>query len=377
MRRRGRSWFPASGERPDGGPRPAADGPDQLPLEVATPADPGPAGPAPADLTTSGRGRGRPAGRLGGSEALALLDASPDAVIGLDAYARVVFANAVAERTFGEHRGGLVGAGVDDLVPHLARAVTALRLRVEAGDAAPGPVGAGTELAGLRADGSRFPATVWLTPVRGGRRMLIAATVRDLSPQRAADARARRQAAELGRAVQQAEQSRLQVAAVLRAVTERVIVLADAGGTIVAVNRAAERLLGYTAAELVGQPTTRLSDPDELAAVAQELGIGPGVDPLLELTRSGLPNTQEWSYLTSRGERRPVSLRITAVGDRTDPAGFVCVAEDRSSFTWSPVGPTSGTHSGGGGDRLLLDLDDAETRSLRWQVGGSRYARRG
>jgi len=74
--------------------------------------------------------------------------------------------------------------------------------------------------------------------------------------------------------------------------------------------------------------------------------------------------------VSNRGERRPVSLRITAIGNRTDPSGFVCVAEDRS-FAWSPVGSAAGTT-----DRLLLDLDDAETRSLRWQVGGSRYARR-
>jgi PAS domain S-box-containing protein len=308
--------------------------------------------------------------RLRGSEALALLGASPDAILGLDAYARVIFANPVAERTFGQRGEALVGAGADDLVPHLAREVTGLRLRIEVGDVVPGPAGPGAELTGRRADGSRFPATVWLTVVRTGRRMLIAATVRDLTARRTGDARARRQAAELSRVRQQAEAGAQQVAAVLRAVCDRVIILADASGTITAFNRAAERLLGYTAAEMIGQPTTRLSDPDELAAVAQELGVDPSVDPLLELTRSGLPNTQDWSYVTNRGERRPVSLRITAIGSRTDPAGFVCVAQDRS-FAWSPVGSGAGTT-----DRLLLDLDDAETRSLRWQVGGSRYARR-
>jgi hypothetical protein len=34
------------------------------------------------------------------------------------------------------------------------------------------------------------------------------------------------------------------------------------------------------------------------------------------------------------------------------------------------------TSSRSGSDRLLLDLDDAETRTLRWQVGGSGFARR-
>jgi len=175
-----------------------------------SPAAGGPVG-ASLDPTTA-----RTLGRLRGDEAMALLDASPDAVIGLDAYARVVFANAAAEATFAESRAVLAGAGVDDLVPQLARAVTALRMRVESGDARRGAAGEGTELAGVRADGTRFPATVWLTPVRAGRRMLIAATVRDLSVQRAADARARRQAAELSRARQQAEHSREQVAAILR-----------------------------------------------------------------------------------------------------------------------------------------------------------------
>jgi PAS domain S-box-containing protein len=168
-----------------------------------------PAGPLTGSVTTARAPFADPAAprgvaRLRGDEALALLDASPDAIVGMDAYARVAFANAVAERTFGEQRGALIGAGADDLIPHLARAVTTMRMRLEAGDVVPGPAGTGIELAGVRADGSRFPATVWLTPVRAGRRMLIAATVRDLTPQRTADARARRQAAEASRVRQQA-----------------------------------------------------------------------------------------------------------------------------------------------------------------------------
>ena len=324
--------------------------------------------------------------RLWGGEALSLLDASADAVLGLDAYARVVFVNAVAEGAFGGRPNGLVGAGADDLVPRLARAVTSLRLRIEAGDAGPGAIGIGTgtaiELAGVRADGSRFPAAVWLTAVRARRRMLFAATVRDLTSARTADAQARRAAADLSRAEQRAERSGEQVAALLRAFAEKVIILADAAGTITAVNRAAERLLGYTAAELIGQPTRRISDPEDLAAVGHELGIAAGLDPLLELTRSGLPNTQHWSYLTKAGERRPVSLQITAVGNRTDPSAFVCIAQERSA-AWEPAGPagpvveTGAGTVGNGSPRLLLELDDAETRSLRWQVGGSRYARRG
>src|SRR5689334_23683346 len=110
MRRRsGRSWFTTLAAPPADPTGEQAE----LTLDVAPAQD--------ADAAA-----GRVVARLRGDEALNLLDASPDAVIGLDAYARVIFANAVAERTFGEQRGGLVGAGVDDLVPHLARAVTSL-----------------------------------------------------------------------------------------------------------------------------------------------------------------------------------------------------------------------------------------------------------
>lgn len=140
-------------------------------------------------------------------------------------------------------------------------------------------------------------------------------------------------------------------------------------------NRAAERLLDYSAGELVGKSTLCLYDPDDIAVAAAELGLEPGLDPLLEITRSGLPNLglpnlQEWAYLTKDGRRCPVSLKIIAIGDRRNPSGFACVANDLT-LGWQPIAA-----SGASSDRLLRELDDAPTRTLRWQVGGSGFARR-
>ncbi|MGZ4612185.1 MAG: PAS domain-containing protein [Kineosporiaceae bacterium] len=299
---------------------------------------------------------------LRGEQALGILDASSDAVLVVAADGGVAYANAMAAEVFAAPTTVLAGQPADLLVPQLASVVQALRERRVAGDLIAGPAGAGTELGALRLDGTRFPATVWVTPLRTRRGIVVAATVRDLTRHHETGTRLQRFAA-------RAQEHEDAVAAVLAAVTEVAVVLADGLGRVTAANRGTEKLLGYRAQELVGQPTTRLSDPGELAAAAAELGLAQGCDPLLELARSGLPTGQDWVYVAKDGTRRPVSLRVTAVGDPREPSGFVYVATERAS-AWEPV-----LAARGGGDRLLLELDDAPTRALRWQVGGG-WARR-
>ena len=300
---------------------------------------------------------------LRGTDALAVLDVSTDAVLGVGADGTVRFVNARAAAVFGGARDDLLTLPADRLVPHLADAVRALRRRRLDGDQRPGPVTAPARLAALRLDGSRFPAAVWLTPVPLPAGLLVAATVRDLGEEYENDAREQELRAQL-------RDQRDAVDAVLAAVPDLVVVVTDADGRITGLNRAAERLLGYRRDELVGRPSLQLSDPEEVAAAARELRIGPGLDPLLEVTRSGLPNEQDWTFVTSDGQHRPVSLRVTAVGDRRNPSGFVCTARERA-LAWEPI-MTART----GTDSLLLDLDDAPTRSLRWQVGGGNGRRR-
>jgi PAS domain S-box-containing protein len=299
---------------------------------------------------------------LRGEQALGILDASSDAVLAVAADGTVAYANAMAAEVFAAPTAVLVGQPADLLLPHLAGVVQALRARRSTGDLTAGPAGEGGELTALRMDGSRFPAGVWVTPLGTRRGMLVAATVRDLTSRQETDAR-------LQRFATRAKEHEDAVRAVLTAVTEVAVVLADGHGRITAANRAAERLLGYRGGELAGVPTTRLSDPDDLAAAAAELGLAAGADPLVELARSGLPTAQEWTWLSKDGERRPVALRVSAVGDPREPSGFVCVATERTP-SWEPV-----MAARTGGDRLLLELDDAPTRALRWQVGGG-WARR-
>ncbi len=292
--------------------------------------------------------------------ALAVLDASADAVVGVDADGRTVFANAAATALLGRTAGDLVGTPARDLVPELPCAVAEARRRMLAGEPT-NPTGEGLDLVAVGRCGGDVPVTGWLTPVHGpDGALLVAVTLRDLRPQHDLDDMCLR-------LDEEARTSRAVVDTLLRAVTDRVVVLADPDGRITQVNRAAEKLLGYRSEELVGRPTTRLSDPGDLEDVARELGVPAGVDPLLELARWGLPNRQDWDFVTRDGRRRPVSLAVTAVGQREAPHGFVCVASDRG-VEWQPLAPRRPRQSG---ERLLLDLDDAATRVLRWGVGRS------
>ncbi len=305
-------------------------------------------------------------GWLRGADALGALDAATDAVLAMDEQGRCLFVNAAGARMFGRPVIELDGCDVRLLVPRLAVAVRSLVAERAAGQAGDGPRavpgGAGVELAGIARNGSSFPAQVWLTPVTRRHRLIVLATIRDLSAQRAAAAATRA-------LLDDVHELRAVVAGVTSAVTERAIVIVDGLGHITSFNRAAEKLIGRAAEEVVGRPLAELSDPDRLTDARAELRLAPGVDPLLELTRSGLANRQEWTFLNRDGDPRSVTLRITPIGDPHEPIGFVCVARERSA-TWEPL--TSRPSS----DRLLLDLDDAETRTLRWQVGGSGVPRR-
>jgi PAS domain S-box-containing protein len=291
---------------------------------------------------------------------LRVLDSVEDSVVVIDAWGRIVLVNPAAEQLFGYDSAQVVGVTADLLVPRMARAVRQLCSQLEQDGV---QRGSGVELGGLDAQGTQFPVRVRLMVVRGGREMLVLATVRDLSERRAAAGLAWELECEL-------RESRESVSAVLRAVTDRAIVLADEQGRITAVNRATERLLGYRVTELLGQPAEVLSDPEQILVAARELGLDPQQDPLLEVSRSGLPNSQEWIFRTKDGQARQVSLRVNAVGTPRDPSGFVFVAQDLT-VSWQPV--TAGQPRS---DRLLWELDDAPTRAMRWQMGGSGCGRR-
>jgi PAS domain S-box-containing protein len=124
------------------------------------------------------------------SEALkaAILEAALDCIVTIDQDSRVVEWNPAAERTFGHPRAAALGADMAELIipPELREAHRrGLARHLATGE---GPVlGRRVEVEALRADGSRFPAELAITPTSAGGRTLFTAHLRDITERRAAE----------------------------------------------------------------------------------------------------------------------------------------------------------------------------------------------
>ncbi|QDQ25364.1 PAS domain S-box protein [Chitinimonas arctica] len=115
------------------------------------------------------------------------------------------------------------------------------------------------------------------------------------------------------------------------------IVAVGIDGLITLFNKAAEQMLGYSAAELVGRHTpTLFHDNTELARYALELGeqLGETVEPNMQmfmLAARHEPLVREWTYLHREGRRIPVKLTLSVRLDGSGkPAGSMGIAYDVS-----------------------------------------------
>lgn len=114
----------------------------------------------------------------------ALLLASPDAVIVVDADGTIQSASPPIERLFGYPPGELVGERVEILIPHELRSVhTTHRSRYGAHPVARA-MGSGLALYGCRRDGSTFPVDVSLAPIEVSGTKMVGAYVRDATERR-------------------------------------------------------------------------------------------------------------------------------------------------------------------------------------------------
>jgi len=114
------------------------------------------------------------------------------------------------------------------------------------------------------------------------------------------------------------------------------IISTDVNGTIQSFNSAAERMLGYSAEEVVEKKTPEIiHDLSEVLnrakELSQELGkeIKPGFEVFVAKPKQGVPEELEWTYIRKNGSRFPVLLSVTPIR-QSDGAisGFLGVASD-------------------------------------------------
>jgi len=113
----------------------------------------------------------------------------------------------------------------------------------------------------------------------------------------------------------------------------------DANGVIQIFNVGAERMLGYTAAEVMNKITPAdISDPHEVIARAQalsvELGtqITPGFEALVFKASRGIEDIYELTYIRKDRSRFPAVVSVTALRDSQDIIiGYLLIGTDNTA----------------------------------------------
>jgi PAS domain S-box-containing protein len=183
-----------------------------------------------------------------------LLEAVPDAVVGVDKAGVIRLVNHQTESLFGYERADLIGASVEMLMPESLRQLHAAHRATYNAAPRTRPMGTDLKLTGRRADGSEFPADISLAPMNTGGRMLVIAAVRDMTAREEAN----RERELLRRESEVVEFSR------------EAMISTTANGIITSWNPAAEELCGYSSEEIIGKSITLLS-PKNLTTQAREL----------------------------------------------------------------------------------------------------------
>src|SRR6267378_2560540 len=182
------------------------------------------------------------------------------------------------------------------------------------------------ELTYIRKDGTRFSAVVSVTALRDARDVIIGYLLIGTD----------------NTARQQAEEALLKAGALQRAIFNSAnfsSIATDAKGVIQIFNVGAERMLGYTAAEVMNKITPAdISDPQEVIARARalslELGtpITPGFEALVFKASRGIEDIYELTYIREDGSRFPAVVSVTALRDAKDAIiGYLLIGTDNTA----------------------------------------------
>jgi len=182
------------------------------------------------------------------------------------------------------------------------------------------------ELTYIRKDGSRFPAVVSVTALRDAQDAIIGYLLigTDNTARKLAE-----EALHKAGALQSAIFNSANFSSIAT----------DAKGVIQIFNVGAERMLGYTAAEVMNQITPAdISDPQELIARAKALSIEletlitPGFEALVFKASRGIEDIYELTYMRKDGSSFPAVVSVTALRDAEDAIiGYLLIGTDNTA----------------------------------------------
>jgi PAS domain S-box-containing protein len=217
-----------------------------------------------------------------------IVEGVPDALLMADRDRRIAMVNRNTEALFGYSRAELLGQSIEMLVPERLRDRHIHHVMNFLADPMARPMGGNRELLGRRRDGSEVSIEIGLNPIETPGGLFTLASIIDITERR------------------HAEDVRQQMAALVESADDAIL-SKTLDGVIRSWNPGAERLLGYRAEEIVGQPVTRLIPDDrqgESAMILELIGNGQRVENFETIRRR------------KDGTAVHVSLTISPIRDR-------------------------------------------------------------
>jgi PAS domain S-box-containing protein len=279
-----------------------------------------------------------------------------------NASGEIQMANKYIDQQFGYEPGELIGKKVETLIPRRYTQRHEKHRENFSNNPHSRPMGLGMELSGLKKDGSEFPVEVSLGHYKIENDNYSLAFINDITQRKETEQAIIQLNAHLEEKVKEGSQSLAitveQLGSQIKE-TERkdaelervnnflnniwnhagaIIFVADENGMIQYFNPAAEKWLGYTAAEAINTlNVATLHLPEELAQRAAELStiLGKTVTAdfsiFTEDSAESYNNNQEWHYVRKDGSRFFVSLNITPLRNtQGEISGYLAIAIDIS-----------------------------------------------
>jgi PAS domain S-box-containing protein len=217
-----------------------------------------------------------------------IVEGAPEAIVMADRDGLITLVNARTEQMFGYARAELLGRPVELLVPQHFRSEHPGQVARFLARPVTRAMGAGRDLYGVRKDGVEVPIEIGLNPIESPSGLFTLASIIDITERR------------------RAEEAQQQAAALVASADDGIIGK-TLDGIVTSWNPGAERLLGYTAQEMIGQPVLRLIPEDR----AEEETV------ILERIRKGL-RVAHFETVRRRkdGSLIEVSLTISPIRDR-------------------------------------------------------------
>jgi diguanylate cyclase (GGDEF)-like protein/PAS domain S-box-containing protein len=242
-----------------------------------------------------------------------LLEATPDALVVVNADGKIVLSNVRAEKQFGYRRTELLGQPATSIIPEGFMGQPMHDAR-ELSDALTQQTGGAIELQGRRKDGSTFPVELRLTSA-GTEGTLLTASIRDISARKRAEANLLQKSEELNRA---------QIT--LNCIGDAVV-CTDLMANITFLNPVAARMTGWLLQEAPGRP---LAEVFRIVAPASDDGVNSADFAILRKRVAPLPT--QCVLVRRDGFEIQIEISAALIHDcRGQVTGAVIVFRDTSA----------------------------------------------